>query len=456
VLDVRWRTFALCAAAPPDLPWPHMPRLDPLSRMIIAIGALVLAVTLVPFAATSEPPPAERVSAAGDHAEPLPAEEGADPVPSGVGGRTADDPGAAPGDDALADVPAAPLVDPDRTSIAWSSGGLRAGVAQRIEALPQVEEMTLVRAGMLELVRSRDADGALVDERSGGWVLPLDAIAVNTDTYPGFYEGAEALAELGEGEAILSETSARLRGLGPGASLRMADGELLVVADVLPDGLVGGAEVVVDVATGRTVGVDRDRFVLVRHTGSTPELHGAIIPAIADLDDRPLRVLPTEGERVLRHGLGVLTQAEVKDAFGEFAYRDPSPSREVVQEQAWRDEHLVTERVPILGQIRCHRKLVPLVREILTELEEDGLGHLVDPKGYAGCHHPRLTNRQDAVSRHSWGIGIDLNFPDNLVGTPGSMDPRLIERFAERGFTWGGTWLLTDPTHFELVVDPDA
>jgi hypothetical protein len=112
--------------------------------------------------------------------------------------------------------------------------------------------------------------------------------------------------------------------------------------------------------------------------------------------------------------------------------------------------------VPIIGEIRCHRKMVPLVREILTEIEEQGLAHLVDPKGYAGCHHPRLTNRQDAVSRHSWGIGIDLNFPDNLVGTPGNMDPRLIEAFARRGFTWGGEWLLTDPTHFELIEDPEG
>ncbi|MDQ3538208.1 MAG: M15 family metallopeptidase, partial [Actinomycetota bacterium] len=152
----------------------------------------------------------------------------------------------------------------------------------------------------------------------------------------------------------------------------------------------------------------------------------------------------------LRQGDAVLPQAAIKARFGEFAYR-PGPGRDVVQDPRWTAEHIVTARVPILGLVRCHRTLVPALRGALRELRQRNLTSMIDPAGYAGCHNARLTSSGDQVSRHAWGVAIDLNYPDNPVGQASTQDPRLVEVMERWGFTWGGRWLVPDPAHFEYV-----
>lgn len=53
------------------------------------------------------------------------------------------------------------------------------------------------------------------------------------------------------------------------------------------------------------------------------------------------------------------------------------------------------------------------------------------------------------MSRHAWGVAVDLNYPANVRGRSPGQDPRLVEAFERYGFTWGGTWLIPDPAHFE-------
>jgi hypothetical protein len=56
------------------------------------------------------------------------------------------------------------------------------------------------------------------------------------------------------------------------------------------------------------------------------------------------------------------------------------------------------------------------------------------------------------LSLHTWGIAIDLNVAGNQVGTPGTMDPRVMRIFERWGFAWGGRWSVPDPMHFELAA----
>jgi hypothetical protein len=221
--------------------------------------------------------------------------------------------------------------------------------------------------------------------------------------------------------------------------------------DVVADEIAAGAEVVVDTATAVDVGIARERFLLTQHRGDLPALEEQLQAEMSREDDPAVRALPAGELRFVRHGAGILTQAQMKERFGEFSYRHGGPDRQVVQDPAWQDEHIVRDQVPILGTIRCHRDVIPLIREVLAEVVDAGLERTVDRAGYAGCWNARLTNRLDAVSRHSWGTAIDLNFPDNPVGSKGAMDPELIAIFERHGFTWGGEWLLTDPTHFEVA-----
>jgi hypothetical protein len=381
----------------------------------------------------------EDVQIAGEVDEPV------DPRDPQVEGGS---PAIAGGGEADANRAPAPLTDPARTAIVWTSGGLPIDLPERLRALEHVELTTLVRGGLLELVESRTADGEVIDAPQEDFVIPLDAIAFNPDAYPTFFEDAEELEALQPGQALLSETSAALRGVGAGGSLTFANGAVLHVVGVVPDGLVAGAEVAVAWGSARDLGVARERFMLTRHTGDLDALQARVVHEVVDADTA-VRVQPAAGQPVVRHGMDILTQAQVKERFGEFSYRRSATGREILQDPRWREEHIVRRRVPILGIVRCHRAIIDQVTGALTELEERGLAHTVDRSGYAGCWNARLTNRLDALSRHSWGIAIDLNWPDNPVGGPSTQDPELIAVFERWGFAWGGEWLLADPVHFE-------
>ena len=85
----------------------------------------------------------------------------------------------------------------------------------------------------------------------------------------------------------------------------------------------------------------------------------------------------------------------------------------------------------------------------LNQIIEEGLSHTLSKSEYystGGCYAPRRITRVNAggaLSRHTWGIAIDIN-------TKSKYHPRVIEIFKEWGFAWGGTWTSPDPMHFEL------
>ena len=63
----------------------------------------------------------------------------------------------------------------------------------------------------------------------------------------------------------------------------------------------------------------------------------------------------------------------------------------------------------------------------------------------------RQMTEQNSVSRHAWGIAVDINAQDNPYGAPSQQDPRLVEVMADHGFIWGGDWPTPDAMHFELT-----
>lgn len=335
----------------------------------------------------------------------------------------------------------------DDALLAWTSGGLLDGATAAVGALDSVAHHTVVRGDRADLTGSWDAAGDPADVVADGWIIPLDAFAIDPDGYADFVpeDTAAAVAGLGEGEALLGATSAELRGIGVGGAVEVG-GERLEVVGVVDDAHVGAAELVVDQATGERIGVTHERFVLVRPADDRETTGRAVAAALAG--ERPTRVSAVADLPRIRHGSGVLPQAEVKERFGEFSLEATS-TRRFRPDPGWVEEHIRTERVPILGRITCHRDFFPAVRGALAELADRDLGHLVVNREYSGCWVPRFTGARRTVSRHAWGVAIDFNAASNPYGAEPDQDPRLVEVMERWGMNWGGEWLVPDAMHFE-------
>lgn len=341
--------------------------------------------------------------------------------------------------------------------LAWSRSGAGRGLDPGLEpaaaALANVSATSLVRAGGLDLVGSRDMEGTRVDTLSPGWAIPLDAAAVDPARHADFVPIADraAIAGLRPGEALLGRTSAELRRLTVGGVIELPGGQSVVVSAVVEDASIGGAEVAVDVPTGQRLGLTTPRYLLVAYRGDRPALEDRLRAAIA-----PGTVVRFRGPGetpYLRHADAVLPQAQIKARFGEFSYRAGAGAG-FEQDPGWQAENIVTRPVPILGAVRCHRGIVAALVGALTEIEKAGLAGLVDHAGYDGCFNPRFVAKSDSVSRHAWGVAFDMGFSSNPTGLESVQDPRLVEIFRRWGFTSGDSWLVPDAGHFEFVAPP--
>lgn len=349
--------------------------------------------------------------------------------------------------------PVSPVVSADGTTLlVWTSGGLPPGFATDVQAIPQVTASTVVLGDMIRLLATDAADGSPVDRVADGWALPIDAFAVDPSSYAAFAPSpdVEVLGSLAPGGAVLTRSSAILRRLDVGGVLRFAGGDVTVTG-VVADESGGGAEVLVHRDDAAHLGIDDERFLLVADTD-----RAATLDAIRDRTPAGefLSLRGSDQARWLRHGDRVEPQARVKRVFGEFSFRDTS-GRDIQIDPAWVAANIVTTTVPLIGEIRCHRAIVPAVRSAMEELERSGKGDAVQPQNYAGCQYARRIAPGAGLSRHSWGLALDLNITSNPRGTFESQDPALVAALTSRGFSWGGEWEYPDPGHYEFTADPD-
>lgn len=338
--------------------------------------------------------------------------------------------------------PAPPLGDkvPATTFLAWTPSELPEAYGARAAAIDGVERVAVVRSGTAWL-------GAPDDDLR----VPIEVAAVDPATYAGFVPPADAPAfgRLTEGGLLLGRSAARLR--GDPDLLRFGDVDIPVLG-VVDDALIGAHEAVVSVSTGERLGVTRRRYVLV---ASSPD---------ASVREQ-LYVIAPEGVRVrvrapgetpeFRHGDAVLAPVRLKELFGEFAAA-PTGRGNLRLDPAWVREHIVAERVPALGEVRCHRRVMPQIRAALQEIADRGLAGLIDTSDFGGCFFPRFLSQDPGagISHHSWGVAFDLNVSENPFGREPRIDPRVVEVLERWGFTWGGRWLVPDGMHFEFLRFP--
>jgi hypothetical protein len=98
-----------------------------------------------------------------------------------------------------------------------------------------------------------------------------------------------------------------------------------------------------------------------------------------------------------------------------------------------------------------HRLLVPVFQAVFADLKYRGL--MERATHYGGIYNHRLIRGGTRnLSTHSWGIAIDMNPNENRLGTPGRMDPGVIECFEKHGLLWGGRFHRLDPMHFQYAT----
>lgn len=163
-----------------------------------------------------------------------------------------------------------------------SVGELPGGVVDAVRGVPGVVGVAPVRAGAALLTGSRTADGTPVDAPAPGWGIPVEVIAVDPAEYAAVLPEAErpAVAALTPGGVLLGATSARVRGLAPGAVLEVRGAALTVAG--WADSQIAGATVPLlgeAAATARSSARWRTRWASWRPRASATSSTSSTTPA---------------------------------------------------------------------------------------------------------------------------------------------------------------------------------
>lgn len=107
---------------------------------------------------------------------------------------------------------------------------------------------------------------------------------------------------------------------------------------------------------------------------------------------------------------------------------------------------------------RCHAKVKDSLLRILGEIGTRWINHrgiLEEAEDYGGIFNFRKMRGGSSISRHSWGIAIDLDAADNGLHTPwptaADMPLEIMEAFAREGWIGLGWTIGRDAMHFQAT-----
>jgi hypothetical protein len=253
------------------------------------------------------------------------------------------------------------------------------------------------------------------------------------------------------GEAVLTFDAAEDLGIEGGGTIELDGGRAMEVGAFADNQTPNIADVMVDVnlagqASGGdqvlTVGVQPGTSLDALGTALSEELPGSkfvpLIPPDLMSNPDPLTGAIEDGSS----GGGIIGTMNYRILDNGF----------IKPQQAWVDSNISTAGVSIIGEVTCHRLMIPQLQAALSEIESRGLGNELRPDDYGGCYVPRFIDRNPSLplSMHAFGLAVDINVSTNQLGTEGDMNPRIVEIFERWGFVWGGDWSRPDPMHFEL------
>lgn len=214
------------------------------------------------------------------------------------------------------------------------------------------------------------------------------------------------------------------------------------VGEIIPDSEIGWFEAVVSKDVGYELGINRNIQAIIWDSKVT-ENH--FVEIYKNIKYKQLRVTFRDAKP---NKNWVLPTALVKNYFGDFQIKEKDGTW-IIIEPAWRNENIERKEMPIIGRATCNKIMWKPLLGALNQVIDEGLENTLYKEEFqksGGCYAPRRINRFNAggsISRHAWGIAIDINVKSGY-------HPRVVEIFNEWGFAWGGTWTSPDEMHFEL------
>ena len=214
------------------------------------------------------------------------------------------------------------------------------------------------------------------------------------------------------------------------------------VGEIVPDSELGWFEAVVNKEVGYQLGINRNIQAIIWDNKVT-ENH--FVELYKNIEYKRLRVTFKDAKP---NKNWVLPTALVKKYFGDFQIKEKDGTW-IIVEPAWRNANIERKNMPIIGRATCNKIMWEPLLGALNQVIEEGLQNTLSKDEFqksGGCYAPRRINRFNAggaISRHAWGIAIDINVKSGY-------HPRVVEIFNNWGFAWGGTWTSPDEMHFEL------
>ena len=214
------------------------------------------------------------------------------------------------------------------------------------------------------------------------------------------------------------------------------------VGEIISDSEIGWFEAVVSKDVGYELGINRNIQAIIWDSKVT-ENH--FVEIYKNIKYKQLRVTFRDAKP---NKNWVLPTVLVKNYFGDFQIKEKDGTW-IIIEPAWRTENIERKEMPIIGRATCNKIMWKPLLGALNQVIDEGLENTLYKEEFqksGGCYAPRRINRFNAggsISRHAWGIAIDINVKSGY-------HPRVVEIFNEWGFAWGGTWTSPDEMHFEL------
>jgi hypothetical protein len=306
--------------------------------------------------------------------------------------------------------------------------------------------------GLFTVVRN----GQVVSAAPAGFRYPLSTTVMPPDI-AGRVISRDLARTLALGGVVMNAVTAAAHGVQVGDTLSILgwDGNphTLTVASIAPDAQIG-AELFVPPAVADGIGLDRPSSVLLWGFRSRPAIDQAL--AAAGLVGPGIRI---------RHSWdppdpdATLSYAHLKTVLGEFAYAGSGES--ITLEPGWFESHISRVTLPLGIRSWCHNVIAPALQGALGEVAASGLAAAIDvgnTNTFGGCFHAHEVTALGSttggfLSRHSWGMAIDMNTIGNPEGSPPTMNCDVVRIFRKWGFAWGGNFLQGDGMHFEYVGD---